>query len=74
MSAIPPLSDSLQTEQLSTDVTTTFVLNSAYLVFFMHCGFAMVRSLNLLEVPQPDSTALLHEAVVCAHLALMMHM
>jgi hypothetical protein len=25
------------------DVNTGFILASAYLVFFMHCGFAMVR-------------------------------
>lgn len=27
------------------DVNTGFVLNSAYMVFFMHCGFAMVSHL-----------------------------
>lgn len=27
------------------DLNAAFVLNSGYLVFFMHCGFAMVISL-----------------------------
>jgi hypothetical protein len=26
------------------DTNTNYLLTSAYLVFFMHCGFAMVRS------------------------------
>lgn len=25
------------------DINTNYLLTSAYLVFFMHCGFAMVR-------------------------------
>lgn len=44
MSSLPPLSP--DTQQLSNDVTAIFVLNSAYLVFFMHCGFAMVSLLE----------------------------
>lgn len=28
------------------DVTVNYVLQSAYMVFFMHCGFAMVRPLH----------------------------
>ena len=34
------------------DVGVAFVLNSAYLVFFMHCGFAMVRAkFSQTEIP-----------------------
>ncbi len=29
------------------DINTQYLLASAYLVFFMHCGFAMVCSLQL---------------------------
>ena len=31
-----------QLDQASRDVTVNYVLQSAYLVFFMHCGFAML--------------------------------
>jgi hypothetical protein len=32
------------------DVTVNYVLTSAYLVFFMHCGFAMVRPSTPVQV------------------------
>ncbi len=35
---------------LADDLNASFVLSSAYLVFFMHCGFAMV---SLLRSPYP---------------------
>ena len=34
------------------DINAAFTLNSGYLVFFMHCGFAMVRLL-LIWTPAP---------------------
>ena len=43
MSGPPLTSGDPVVQQLSADNTATFVLGSAYLVFFMHCGFAMVR-------------------------------
>ena len=32
------------TNSTGLDINTQFLLQSAYLVFFMHCGFAMVRA------------------------------
>lgn len=37
------------TEGPYADVDVGFVLNSAYLVFFMHCGFAMVTFVSFLR-------------------------
>ena len=44
MSADPLTADAVaaQLDQASRDVTVNYVLQSAYLVFFMHCGFAML--------------------------------
>ncbi len=50
MSAPTPFSDpNLPGLSNSTglDINTQFLLQSAYLVFFMHCGFAMVRAVAL---------------------------
>lgn len=35
------------TNSTGLDINTQFLLQSAYLVFFMHCGFAMVRAVAL---------------------------
>lgn len=31
------------------DTNTNYLLTSAYLVFFMHCGFAMVRFISFVS-------------------------
>lgn len=45
MATAPDISAALPGLAQSTalDINTSFLLQSGYLVFFMHCGFAMVR-------------------------------
>lgn len=45
------------------DVNAGFVLNSAYLVFFMHCGFAMVGVSHFLA--RPHKVAVLQRKRQC---------